>query len=84
MTGWSPPGPSSTAPPRFADLIEGEPDAEEFRPLRRSELIGRPLGSAAFVAGIEKRLGRTLAPAKRGRKPRPQEEAKGVNTGVSP
>ncbi len=34
-------------------MIEGEPDAEAFRLLRRSELIGRPLGSAAFVAAIE-------------------------------
>ncbi len=58
--------------PHFADLIEGEADAAAFAPLRRSELIGRPLGSAGFVAEIEKRLGRTLAPAKRGRKPRNQ------------
>ncbi len=58
--------------PRFADLIEGEADAAAFVRLRRSELIGRPLGSAGFVAEIEKRLGRTLAPGKRGRKPRSQ------------
>ncbi len=56
--------------PHFADLIEGEADAAAFAPLRRSELIGRPLGSAGFVAQIEKRLGRALAPANRGRKPR--------------
>lgn len=56
--------------PHFADLIAGEADAEAFLPLRRSELIGRPLGSAAFVAEIETRLGRALAPGKRGRKPR--------------
>ena len=56
--------------PRFADLIEGEPDAAAFALIRRSELIGRPLGSAAFVAAIERSLGRALAPGKRGRKPR--------------
>jgi len=56
--------------PHFADLIEGEPDAEAFVRLRRSELIGRPLGSPAFVAAIEKRLGRALKPGKHGRKPR--------------
>ena len=56
--------------PRFADLLEGEPDAAAFAPIRRSELIGRPLGSAAFVAAIERSLGRVLAPGKRGRKPR--------------
>ncbi len=61
--------------PRFADLIEGEADAAAFVHLRRSELIGRPLGSARFVAEIEKRLGRRLAPGKRGRKPRSQAAA---------
>ena len=55
--------------PRFADLIEGEADGAAFAPLRRSELIGRPLGSPNFVAEIEKRLKRRLAPGKRGRKP---------------
>ena len=61
--------------PHFADLLEGEADAAAFVRLRRSELIGRPLGSAGFVAEIEKRLGRTLAPGKRGRKPRNQAAA---------
>ena len=58
---------------RFADLIEGEADGGAFAPLRRAELIGRPLGSPDFVAEIEKRLRRRLTPSKRGRKPR--EEA---------
>ena len=61
--------------PRFADLLEGEPDAAAFVRSRRSELIGRPLGSAGFVAAMEKSLGRTLAPGKRGRKPRNQAAA---------
>ena len=61
--------------PRFADLIEGEADAAAFVRLRRNELIGRPLGSPGFVAEIENRLGRTLAPGKRGRKPRNQAAA---------
>jgi hypothetical protein len=39
------------------------------------ELIGRPLGSAGFVAAIEKRLGRALALDTRGRKPRNQAAA---------
>ena len=55
--------------PHFADVIAGEADATAFIPLRRSELTGRQLGSAGFVAEIEKRLGRTLAPG-RDRKPR--------------
>jgi REP-associated tyrosine transposase len=73
--------------PRFVDLLEREADPDAFGPLRRSELIGRPLGSAAFVAEIEKRLGRSLAPGKRGRKPRKDSavaEDNQVKTGVSP
>ena len=73
--------------PRFADLIEGEADGAAFAPLRRSELIGRPLGSPNFVAEIEKRLKRRLAPGKRGRKPRQEggsAEANKVKTVVSP
>ncbi len=54
----------------FADLIAGDPDAADFAVLRRSELIGRPLASAAFVAEAEALLGRRLTPGKRGRKSR--------------
>ncbi|MGO4870677.1 MAG: transposase [Roseiarcus sp.] len=56
--------------PHFADLIDAEPDEAAFVGLRRSETIGRPLGSPAFVAEIERRLGRVVVPAKRGRKPK--------------
>jgi hypothetical protein len=59
---------------RIADLLEGEA-AAAFVLLRRIELIGRPFGSAGFVAEIEKRLGRALALVKRGRKPRNQAAA---------
>jgi len=61
----------------FADLIGGDPDAADFAPLRRSELIGRPLGSAAFVAEVEARLDRCLAPGKRGRKPKAARQDNG-------
>jgi putative transposase len=54
----------------FADLLQTDADDPAFAPLRRSELIGRPLGSPAFVAAAEARLGRRLAPGKRGRKPK--------------
>ena len=37
--------------------------------LRRAETIGRPLGSPAFLNKLERKLGRTLKPAKRGPKP---------------
>jgi putative transposase len=54
-----------------AFLGEGaDEDADAWRALRRSETSGRPLGDAAWIAGLETRTGRTLAPQKRGRKPR--------------
>jgi putative transposase len=56
--------------PRFADLLDMDPDDPRFAALRRSELIGRPLGSAEFVAAVERRLERSVAPGKRGRKPK--------------
>jgi putative transposase len=56
--------------PRFADLIEAEPDEAAFAALRRSETIGRPLGSPAFLEAVSRRLGRVVTPAKRGRKPK--------------
>ena len=58
----------------FSDLLQTDADDPSFAALRRSELIGRPLGSPSFVAAMEARLGRRLAPGKRGRKPRGGEE----------
>ena len=57
---------------RFADLLETQADDPTFAALRRSELIGRPLGSESFVKRAEALLGRTLAPARRGPKPKTQ------------
>jgi putative transposase len=54
----------------FADLLETEADDPAFAKLRRSELIGRPRGSADFIRRAEAQLGRTLAPGKRGPKPK--------------
>ncbi|HEY5723946.1 MAG TPA: transposase [Allosphingosinicella sp.] len=55
----------------FAAFLGDSADtADAWRSLRRSETSGRPLGSAAWVASIEERTGRTLAPQKRGPKPR--------------
>jgi putative transposase len=55
---------------RFADLLETDPDGPAFMVLRCSELVGRPLGSEAFTRRGEALLGRTLAPGKRGPKPK--------------
>ncbi len=55
---------------RFADLMETDADGPAFLVPRRSESIGRPLGSETFIRSAEARLGRTLAPGKRGPKPK--------------
>jgi putative transposase len=43
---------------------------EALDKLRGHVRTGRPLGSPVFVARLEQRLGRTLAPRRRGRKPK--------------
>jgi putative transposase len=55
----------------FADFL-GSPDdyGDAWRALRRSETTGRPIGSAEWIAELELRSGRGLAPKKRGPKPR--------------
>ena len=44
-------------------------DDPAFAALRRSELIGRPLGDEAFLDAISRRLNGAVTPRKRGRKP---------------
>jgi len=56
--------------PRSADLLDTDADDPAFAALRRSELIGRPLGDAEFQDAIGGRLNRAVWPGKRGRKPR--------------
>jgi putative transposase len=51
-------------------LIGGTPADEMMAlALRRAETIGRPLGTASFVANLERKLKRSLTPRKRGPKP---------------
>ena len=38
--------------------------------LRRAETIGRPIGDPDWLEALEARTGRTLAPGRRGPKPR--------------
>lgn len=54
----------------FAALIERDAEGAEFSALRSAELTGRPLGNAAFIAGLERVLGRPVARRAPGRKPR--------------
>ncbi len=55
--------------PRFADLLESEPEADLFERLRAAESVGRPLGDDRFLARLERLTKRVLKPAKRGPKP---------------
>jgi putative transposase len=59
---------------RFADLVEGEPDPPGFAAIRAAETTGRALGTAAFVADLERLLGRPIARRAPGRKPAAGED----------
>ena len=68
-------GITDTAPvldrvPNFAALLASGEDQELSDALRRSESVGRPLGSSAFLDRVEAMLGRDPAPRKRGPKPK--------------
>jgi putative transposase len=56
--------------PDFADLLAGAAAADAFARLRAAESIGRPLGDARFLAGVERLTARLLRPRKRGPKPK--------------
>lgn len=56
--------------PRFADLLDDEPESDLFDRLRAAESVGRPLGDNRFLARIERLTARTLRPGKRGPKPK--------------
>lgn len=64
---------------RFADILDDGPQAEDLhadamRALRAAEGTGRPVGTADFVADLERRLGRPLARRAPGRKPTARQE----------
>ena len=54
---------------RFADLVAADLEEPAFGRLRAAESTGRPLGTAEFVADLERRLGRPVARRAPGRKP---------------
>jgi putative transposase len=54
----------------FRAFLGDDEDAAAYAALRQSETTGRPLGAAAWIEAIEQQTGRTLAPQKRGPKPR--------------
>jgi putative transposase len=61
--------------PDFAALLASAEDVAAVQRLQRAASIGRPVGDPAWLAEIEARLGRPLAPRKRGRKPKPDAAA---------
>jgi putative transposase len=52
----------------FAAFLGAAEDQQATRALRLADTSGRPLGAAEWVAALEARTGRTLAPRKRGPK----------------
>jgi len=54
--------------PAVKSLLRDEGEMDEIV-VRDDETIGRPLGSAAFIATLERKTGRKLMPEKRGPKP---------------
>jgi putative transposase len=48
-------------------LAQAFDDASDYAALRKAETIGRPLGGAGWLAALEAKTGRKLAPAKPGR-----------------
>ena len=54
--------------------IVGIPEREDSIAIRTRTYTGRPCGGHAFVRQVEAIVGRRLAPAKSGPKPRPQSD----------
>lgn len=54
----------------FAAFLAEEADGAMNDGLRRAESVGPPLGNPGFLAAIERRTCRVLAPARRGPEPR--------------
>ena len=56
--------------PDFAALLTAPADPATTARIERAPTIGRPLGAPEWIAALERRLGRPLAPGKPGPKPR--------------
>lgn len=59
----------------FAAFLDQPFEEDAYMALRRSETVGRPLGSADWIESLERDHARSLAPRKRGRKPRDDADA---------
>jgi putative transposase len=55
----------------FAAFLDQDFDeTAAFGPPRKAELVGRPVGAAEWIKAMETRTGKTLAPGRRGPKPK--------------
>ena len=68
----------------FADYLEFDKEEPQWRALRKAESTGRPLGDQAWLAALEKRLGRAFARQKPGPKPGRKTEAKTIAPRTKP
>jgi putative transposase len=62
--------------PDFASPFSAPADPEMTARIERAPTIGRPLGVPEWLAALERRLGRRLAPGKPGPKPRVDRDTK--------
>jgi putative transposase len=63
-------GPALARVANFRDLLDIDADAlAEADIFDRNDSIGRPLGDEDFLAAVEKQLGYSVRPGRRGRKP---------------
>jgi putative transposase len=60
--------------PDFAALLTTPADPVTTTRIERAPTIGRPLGAPEWIAALERRLGRRLAPGKPGPKPRAERD----------
>ena len=68
--GLTAPEPVASRYPDFAAMIAAGEDEVASQRLRRAESVGRPVGSEAFLEGLEREGGRLLRHAKPGPAPR--------------
>jgi putative transposase len=62
--------------PDFGALLAARADPATTARIERAPAIGLPLGAPEWVAALERRLGRAVAPGKPGPKPRVDRDAK--------
>jgi putative transposase len=71
------PGPVLERFSPFRAFLDEPADPHAVERLRAAASIGRPVGDKAFLARLERLTKRTLRPAKRGPKPRPDDVRQG-------